>query len=45
MHSTVISIERISSGSEMPSSPRWYRAWMTSIHFSLTPNCNFPARS
>ncbi len=27
-----MTIDRINSGSEMPSMPRWYRAWMTSIH-------------
>ena len=45
MHSTVMNIDRMSIGKEMPSSPRWYRELMTSIQDSLTPNCIVPARS
>ncbi len=38
--STVTNIERISSGSEMPSMPTWYRALITSIHGSFAMNCS-----
>ena len=41
MHNGTIAIVRIISGSEMPSTPRWYRALMTSIHSLLTWNCIF----
>ena len=45
MHRPSMSIERISSGSEMPSMPRWYRLLMTSIHGSLTCELQPPALS
>jgi hypothetical protein len=42
---TVISVVSRISGSAIPSMPRWYRAWMTSIQSLLTVNCSEPVVS
>ena len=44
MQTTVMNIDRISSGSEIPSIPMWYREWITGIHCLFTTNCR-PALS
>ena len=44
-HITVMSIVINSNGSEMPSTPMWYRLLMTSIHDLFTSNCRTPVRS
>ena len=33
-----MNIDSSRRGSEMPSMPRWYRLWITSIHGSFTSN-------
>ncbi len=43
MQTITVSIDRMSSGSAMPSRPRWYRLLITLIHGSLTSNCIVPA--
>ena len=45
MQTMTISIDRISSGSEMPSTPSWYRELMTLIQGSSTTNCSRPGSS
>ena len=44
-HITVMSIVINNSGSEMPSTPMWYRLLMTSIQDLFTWNCRAPVRS
>ncbi len=40
-----MTIDRMSSGSEMPSMPMKYRLWITLIQGLSTTNCSSPDRS
>ena len=42
MQATTMIIDRIKSGSAMPSIPTWYRLLITSIHGSLAWNWSLP---